>query len=154
MRKNMKNLSELYIDEMVDSLINDHAAVLIGAGFSRNANPVNKLLNEKMPLWKDLTDLFCDKLGIQEGPERNYLDPLTLAQEIEDNYGRPFLDKLIRTKTVDDHYVPSNIHINLMSLPWTDVFTTNYDTLLERASAQIPNRNYLVVADQNQASDI
>ena len=63
MRKNMKNLSELYIDEMVDSLINDHAAVLIGAGFSRNANPVNKLLNEKMPLWKDLTDLFCDKLN-------------------------------------------------------------------------------------------
>jgi len=144
----MKNLSELYIDEMVDSLINDHAAVLIGAGFSRNADPANKFFNEKMPLWTDLTDLFCDKLGIPQGAARNYLDPLTLAQEVEDSYGRPFLDKLIRTKTVDDHYLPSDIHINLLNLPWTDVFTTNYDTLLERASAQIPNRNYLVVADQ------
>ena len=33
----------------------------------------------------------------------------------------------------DEAYQPGKVHDLLMSLPWTDVFTTNYDTLLERA---------------------
>ena len=35
-----------------------------------------------------------------------------------------------------------------MELPWCDVFTTNYDTLLERTADQITNRRYNVVVCQ------
>ena len=37
----MENLSERYIDEIASGLIEHHAAVLVGAGFSRNADTAN-----------------------------------------------------------------------------------------------------------------
>ena len=33
-------------------------------------------------------------------------------------------------------------------LPWRDVFTTNYDTLLERAADKVSKRRYNVVVNQ------
>ena len=35
-----------------------------------------------------------------------------------------------------------------MELPWRDVFTTNYDTLLERAADKVSKRRYNVVVNQ------
>lgn len=40
----MESMSELYINEIVNSLLEHCAAVLIGAGFSRNADPVNNTI--------------------------------------------------------------------------------------------------------------
>src|SRR5207249_2970550 len=36
----------------------------------------------------------------------------------------------------------------LLELPWADVFTTNYDTLLERT--EVPGRNYQIVSTPNE----
>lgn len=140
-----KSMSQLYIDEIVNSLISRHAAVLVGAGFSRNADPANETVKTKMPMWNGLIDQFCEKLGIED---RKYLNTLTVAQELEESYSRPFLDDMIRKTMSDDDYEPSDIHVNLMSLPWSDVFTTNYDTLLERACAKITDRQYQIIRDQ------
>ena len=63
--------------------------------------------------------------------------------------GRPALDQLLRNTIPDDHYEPSSLHVKLLELPWTDVFTTNYDTLLERASREVARRQYDVVVRQN-----
>ena len=38
--------------------------------------------------------------------------------------------------------IPGRAHELLLSLPWSDVFTTNYDTLLERAGKSIFGRKY------------
>lgn len=143
----METMSKQYIEELVQSLVNGHASVLVGAGFSKNAEPVNEMTKGKMPDWTQLSDVFCQKLGITE--KKQYLNPLTIAQEVEVLYGRPFLDNLIKDQMQNDFYKPSDIHVNLMKLPWTDVFTTNYDTLLERACLQVTERRYRVVADQN-----
>lgn len=143
----METMSKQYIEELVQSLVNGHASVLVGAGFSKNAEPVNEMTKGKMPDWTQLSDVFCQKLGITE--KKQYLNPLTIAQEVEVLYGRPFLDNLIKDQMQNDFYKPSDIHVNLMKLPWADVFTTNYDTLLERACLQVTERRYRVVADQN-----
>jgi hypothetical protein len=45
----------------------------------------------------------------------------------------------------DDHYSPGRLHEILLSLPWADVFTTNYDTLLERTRSRIHHRKYDLV---------
>ena len=140
-------MSELYVNELVNSLVAGHASILVGAGMSRNANPANDSIKVAMPLWLDLIDEFCDKLSIED-KDRKYLNTLTVAQEIEDSYGRPYLDKMIIDGLKDDSYVPSDIHVNLMSLPWSDVFTTNYDTLLERACEKVTQRKYQIVRDQ------
>ena len=40
---------------------------------------------------------------------------------------------------------PSPLHSKLLTLPWRDMFTTNYDTLLERAHASVTLKHYDVV---------
>ena len=50
------------------------------------------------------------------------------------------LELLIRTKNPDSEHLPSALHTLLLQLPWKDVFTTNYDTLLERT--EVPGRAY------------
>lgn len=37
----------------------------------------------------------------------------------------------------------------LMALPWADVFTTSYDTLLERASRKVIERRYEVLVNES-----
>ncbi len=143
------SMSKFYIDEIINSLVQEHASVLVGAGFSKNADPANESVHSVMPNWTELIDTFCDKLGIpNDNDSRKYLSTLSIAQEIEDTYGRPFLDQMIANAMNDDAYIPSDIHISLMSLPWTDVFTTNYDTLLERAASQVAVRKYYPIYDQ------
>lgn len=141
------NINELYVNEIKKNLIYKHAAVLIGSGFSRNADRVDGT-DTHMPDWFGLADEFCRKLGFGD-TEKKYADTLTLAQEIEEMYGRPFLDNLLREQMLDDQYMPSKIHIDLMRLPWSDVFTTNYDTLLERACQRITENRYHIVVNQN-----
>src|SRR5207237_1383627 len=44
---------------------------------------------------------------------------------------------------VPDHaWEPGPSHRGLLDLPWTDVLTTNYDTLLERAASGVNTRAY------------
>lgn len=126
-----ESVSELFVKEIVNNLKNHHAAVLVGAGFSRNAIRLDG--SEKlMPDWNELAKIFCEKLGLKY-TNNQYIDPLSLAQQVEVLYGKPYLNNLLKTVMEDEAYQPGKVHDLLMSLPWTDVFTTNYDTLLERA---------------------
>ena len=149
----MANMSELYISELKHALNHKHASVLIGSGFSMNSDNVNPIETHKMPNWYELADAFCEKIGIDlKNPdilkENRYLDPLILADKVEAMYGRPFLDELLINQMKNDLHKPSELHKKLLSLPWNDVFTTNYDTLLERTLPEITNK-YGLVLDQN-----
>ena len=62
--------------------------------------------------------------------------------------GRPALEKIIRDAVPDLEYSPSSVYIKMMELPWNDVFTTNYDTLIERAAEMVTKRRYNVVVSQ------
>ena len=68
-----------------------------------------------------------------------------LAHEIEAAYGRSHLNQMLRDAIPDLVHDPSPLHIKLLDLPWTDVFTTNYDTLLERACRSAVSRRYDIV---------
>ena len=70
---------------------------------------------------------------------------LRLAEEYEVAHGRDALDRHLLETIADDDYKPGSLHSRLLSLPWADVMTTNYDTLLERAALTLPNRRYDVV---------
>jgi hypothetical protein len=65
---------------------------------------------------------------------------LRIASEYEAAFGKARLDALILEMTPDLQYVPSKLHRLLLELPWADVFTTNYDTLLERT--EVDGRAY------------
>ena len=141
-------MNQNYINEIAESLSESHATLMVGSGFSKNADKVT--VTDKMFLnWNELSDLFYHTLYMEnDGPGKEYNNPLSLAQEVEVTVGRPKLEKLIKEAVPDMEYAPSKLYINLMELPWKDVFTTNYDTLLERAADQVTRRRYNIVTCQ------
>lgn len=145
----MKNLADqIYIEQLRQRLWASRglgrAAVMVGAGFSRNADALTPG-TPMFPMWKELaralaTDLY--PTAVDWGSSK---DALRLATEYESVFGRDALNALIVRVVPDADYRPALLHRMLLSLPWSDVFTTNYDTLLERALPDVLDRKYDVV---------
>jgi len=132
-----------YLNEIAERLRDMRAAVMVGAGFSKNAG-------HGFPDWNQLGDLFYLKAhGVEpDSTKQKYLNVLRLAEEVQAAIGRPALENLLRSNIPDLTIEPSDLHVLLLELPWVDVFTTNYDTLLERASAKVVNRRYEPVVNK------
>ena len=135
------------------------AAVMVGAGFSLNAEP-RVAGSASFPLWSDLTARMLDELRPLLPAEKRTEEltqyasgsgSLTLAREYELTFGRAALEELLLTLLPDRNYSPGELHQHLLALPWADVFTTNYDTLLERTPPGEEGRYYDVVV---QPSDL
>lgn len=137
-----------YIGEIAEALSDKHAALMVGAGFSKNAEKIS-VTDKRFLNWNELSDLFYETIyGKDEGPGKEYNSSLRLAQEVEITVGRPKLEKIIKDAVPDSEYAPSELYVKLMELPWKDVFTTNYDTLLERTADKVTKRRYNVVICQ------
>lgn len=98
-----------------------------------------------MSTWLDLKnevikELFNDDLSNDESV-------LDISDTYVEEYGRVSLDTLLKEAIPDQNYEPGEIHKSLLRLPWTDIYTTNYDTLLERTLPYIIERNYDVIFD-------
>lgn len=141
------NQSELYNEKLIEGLLNERVSILVGAGFSRNALRANESVTHDLPLWNGLIDVMYEKLDLKEGKE--YLNPLSVAQQFEEMYDRPSLNKCIKDTMKDDDYIPSKVHKDFLELPWKNIFTTNYDTLLERTCKKIVNRKYNIISRED-----
>lgn len=117
------------------------AAILVGAGFSRNADRIHANVPEP-PLWSDIAAAMQDRLYPSENARR---DPLRLAEEFKAVLGESALESLIRELVRDDEWMPGELHKALVRLPWTDILTTNWDTLLERAALENLGQTYETV---------
>ena len=133
-----------YIDEIAKRLgdpgLYGAASVMVGAGFSKNASCIGAK-NNTPPSWTELSERMYDALyPLEINNEKHKWEEcsgknvLTLAQKYEVTFDRQALDKLIEINIADKDYIPSELHKNLLELSWNDVFTTNYDTLLERTT--------------------
>lgn len=96
------------------------------------------------PLWKDLAQSLKAQL-YPTRPDLAPTDSLRLAQEFLSYFGQAALNAHLREQITDDAWFPSPTHKRLLQLPWADVLTTNYDTLLERAAAEILTPAYDLV---------
>lgn len=116
-------------------------SVMIGSGFSLNANKIDDSL-ESMSTWLGVKNKILHELNHTELPNSDSV--LEISESYVDAYGRESLDALIKQAVPDQNYEPGEIHKNLVRLPWSDIYTTNYDTLLERTLPHIVERNYHV----------
>jgi hypothetical protein len=135
------------------------ATAMIGAGFSRNAQARSES-NRKFPLWRDIVRPLIDELlppcgqcpqygpcpdpkplGCSLGSRRRTLfedaagasGMMTLGDKFEAQKGSARLRAALETAVPDEDYTPGLAHQLLVRLPWADIFTTNWDSLLERA---------------------
>ncbi len=127
------------------------AAVMIGAGFSKNADKAFYNV-PSFPLWQQLADGMYDNLypSISDSTYDKLRatsggGALKLALEYETIFGRSALDNYLSESIDNANYNPGELHKLLLSLPWSDIFTTNYDTLLERTRIYTYERKYDLV---------
>ncbi len=131
---------------------------MVGAGFSSNADKTRPDAHEP-PTWRDLAEAMCDKLYPQGDDDRRQSaiaatsetsGLLRLAQEYVIAFKRGDLHRFIGQQVRDDDFKPGDMHSRLLRLPWRDVFTTNWDTLLERTHASVVERAYSVVRTMDE----
>lgn len=137
-------------ESFAKALWRHEAAVMVGAGFSTMCH--REPDSPAPPLWQNFADRMSGSLGCDrnKGP-----DPLRLAQEYRALHGEEGLERLILDLVTDQRWTPGELHRQLLELPWQDVLTTNWDTLLERTAPNTPDRIYqsvLTVQDIARAS--
>ena len=146
---------QVHIDALRDALwsgpMYGRAAVMVGSGYSLNADAIEPG-SAGFPTWGMLMETLINQLTNAENGSKEATDlrnssqsvsgALRLSQEFLDLHDRVRLDNLIKTNVPDMKFVPSDLHQLLLELPWSDVFTTNWDTLLERASDRVVERRY------------
>ncbi len=134
------------------------AAVMVGAGFSLNAVP-SPGVSTYFPTWHQLAQDMFDEIypaSLNETAEQktereercNRITAPRLASEYEAAFGSQKLVSFIRARIPNTDHQPGDLHKLLLQLPWKDVFTTNYDTLLERT--EVHGRIYkpIIKADE------
>lgn len=141
-----------YIKEIADRLKdkkkNGAASVMVGAGFSKNAENIHHS-NLRPPNWTELAEkMYCELYpkteDMSEEDENKWnqekiiktsgKNVTKLAEEYIVTFDRNRMNRLIEKNISDESYKPGKLHNELLKLDWEDVFTTNYDTLLERAT--------------------
>lgn len=99
---------------------------------------------------KPSNEAAIQKWEIQKIRKTSGKNVLKLTEEYKSVFGRNKLNKFIEANINDDKYIPGDLHKKLLSLKWRDVFTTNYDTLLERTIDKINVKvNYKILTNQN-----
>jgi hypothetical protein len=135
-----------HLNEIAKRLWSGHAAIMVGAGFSKNAVPLDDSV-KGFPDWNQLGEIFYEKARGRKIGSEKFLSPLKLADEVQASFDRPTLHKLLEDSIPNNEYEPSGLHVKLLDLPWADVFTTNYDTLLERATKSVSDYSYQTVVN-------
>ena len=149
-----------YIDHIVDALWSraGRASVMVGSGFSKHAQPTRPDSGE-LPLWHELASRMLAKVHPESLRENQHIGPngasepggaLCIAQEYSEAFGRGSLHLFIQEQVRDGDFNPGEFHSRLLRLPWRDIFTTNWDTLLERSRISVPGRPYSVVHNKDE----
>lgn len=134
------------LDNIRKNLACERASVMVGSGFSKNAEMDESVF---MRDWNSLAKVFFEKLYSKKPSDKDlaFQTPMRLASLIATSFGRHELDKMIYESLPDDRVFPGDIHRKLLALGWRDVFTTNYDRLLERASSDV-HKYYNIVTNK------
>lgn len=137
-------------------------SLMIGAGFSKNAQSKG-MASIQPPNWSELAEKMYEELYPEPSKpqEKEEWDKqriiktsgknvTKLADEYIANFDRNKINNLIEKSIADEMFVPGELHKRLLKLHWSDIFTTNYDTLLEQTVDMIyRENNYEIIYSQN-----
>ena len=131
---------------------------MVGSGFSQHAVP-SPLTKSKLPTWDEVIHHFHTELypqhygpGSKSEPETNQTK-MRIAQEYATAYGRSSLNETMGRLISNDEFNPSLTHQRLLSLPWRDIYTTNWDTLLEKSQCPSATSTLQYCGKQRTNSD-
>ena len=130
------------MQKVLDLLKSNQTTLFLGAGSSIGiGGPSGKKLLDKVIIE------FSDVIFLND---KNFFDVCKDIIESE-NHSRPELEQFIKKQLDGLH--PNEQHIKLISLPWKCIFTTNYDTVLERIS-QDKSKGRIIRSIKEQEPDV
>lgn len=147
--------SQPHIDKIREALAAGReygrASLMIGSGFSLNARSESTSLSS-FPTWRTLMNGMVDEI-VRSGAELADLRKMTgsvsgalrIAEEYVALHGRANLYMFLKGQIPDNQFHPGILHRKALELPWSDIFTTNWDTLVERTALLPISRRYGVV---------
>jgi len=116
-----KSKIDAFIQNYSECILNESAAIFVGAGISYNAG---------YHLWSEFLKDRAKEIGLDVKKEES--DLISLAQYYVNKNKRNKLDNEIRAFFGKNHKLTKN-HNLLAQLPIKDYWTTNYDSMMERA---------------------
>lgn len=124
------------------ALRHGNAAVMVGAGFSRNARN-----GQQLATWADMSNELWQALNPDEPAPSSFSTSIVtqLGEQYARVFSKPALEEVLKRLIPDERVHPGTVHAKLLALPWVEIFTTNYDTLLERAADDIVDRAHYTV---------
>ncbi|MCP2065345.1 SIR2 family NAD-dependent protein deacylase [Pseudomonas laurylsulfatiphila] len=134
--------SRVHYDAVRRALENGNAAIMVGAGFSRNAEN-----GDQLATWYEVAQELWRELNPDKGELKEFSTSMVaqLGEQYARVFSKPALEELLKRLIPDDRVSPGVLHKKLLTLQWCEVFTTNYDTLLERAAENIVDHAHYVV---------
>ena len=137
----MNNNVQSFIEYFSKKILNGKASFFVGSGLSRSAGYVG---------WSELLDDKARELGLDVNKEN---DLITLAQYYINNKNRTKINESIKEFFSDDKGNVTRVHNLICNMPITSIWTTNYDSLLER-QYDINNIPYSIVTNDKSYKDI
>lgn len=134
----MNKEQELFVKEFAKNLKLGKASFFIGSGMSRPAGYIG---------WKDVLRDCATEIGLDVEKEKK--DLISLAQYYTNKNQRTRINSIIKESFADANGVPKEAHELIASLPITDIWTTNYDTLIERALKQQDILTTIITDDES-----
>ncbi|MDR6677806.1 SIR2 family NAD-dependent protein deacylase [Pseudomonas oryzihabitans] len=138
----MEKESAVHLESIKRALENGNAAVMVGAGFSKNAEG-----GDQLKLWNEVAKELWLALNPDSRDKEEFSS--TLVTQLGDQYAQvfslPALEDLLKRLIPDDKVKPGELHGRLLELPWSEIFTTNYDTLIERAAEETIGQSHYTV---------
>lgn len=106
---NLSSSIKMKLDNIRNYLSYGNASVMVGAGFSRNADMDETV---SMKDWNSLAKIFFQKLYSRTptGEDLAFKTPMRLASLVETSFGRTELDKMIYESLPDERISPGEIH--------------------------------------------
>ena len=106
--------------ELIDQFARGNGAIFVGAGLSVGAG---------LPGWEQLMERLAGELSDHPKPA-SYLD---LAQYYVNEYKKNRLINRLRDELDTSGVEPTSVHKAIVQLEISPIFTTNYDSLIERS---------------------
>ena len=129
-----------FICEMAEHIIRDETSLFLGAGSSCSVG---------FPSWSKLLEECAEKLGIKIKKDT---DLFAIAQYFSNNYGKTELQKIVKSVLNKKFDYESDLLNSIMNLNFKNIWTTNYDSVIENNLSERKIVTNTVIRDSDLVS--
>ncbi|WP_342481307.1 SIR2 family protein [Paenibacillus sp. FSL L8-0340] len=145
---------------LTEEIAANNAVLFVGAGLSLNALPISDQVTTSFKDWTGFMLQLASKLWEQESHDREKLmeriagDYLYVTELFKERFGDTQFYKEFLEAVPTQDYQPSELHRQLLDLPWTEYVTTNQDDLLEKTLRQLNTPFHSVIQELDLSTSL